>query len=159
MPYIPGLLAFREAPILARAFEKLNCEPDVVLFDGHGFAHPRRMGIASHMGLLLDKPSIGCAKSRLVGTHQEPGNTPGEWSPLMDGEQQIGAVLRTRGNVKPIFVSCGHKMDLKTALMIVLQCCDGYRIPKPTREADHFVENVKRQHLSHPAGPTLFPLF
>lgn len=143
-PYIPGLLAFREAPVLLEAFAKVEREPDVIIFDGQGIAHPRGLGIATHMGLVLDKPTIGCAKSRLTGSFEEPGPEVGDYSPLMFGEKTIGAVLRTRQNVKPIFVSQGHKIDLETCIKILLQCSDGYRIPKPTREADHFVGQIKR---------------
>lgn len=138
-PYIPGLLSFREGPILLKAFEKLKDLPDLILFDGQGIAHPRRFGIACHMGLLLDRPTIGCAKSRLCGEYQEPGPKRGSWSPLTDKGETIGAVLRTRDRIKPIFVSPGHRISLKTSIEIVLQCHDGFRIPKPTREADRFV--------------------
>ena len=143
-PYIPGFLAFREAPALLEAFVKLEHEPDMIIFDGQGFAHPRGLGIATHMGLLLDKPTIGCAKSRLIGSFEEPGPQVGDYSPLVLGEKTIGAVLRTRRNVKPIFVSQGHRIGLETCIDILLQCSDGYRIPKPTREADHFVGQIKR---------------
>ena len=143
-PYIPGLLAFREAPVLLEAFAKVEREPDVIIFDGQGIAHPRGLGIATHMGLVLDKPTIGCAKSRLTGTFEEPGPEVGDYSPLVFGEKTIGAVLRTRRNVKPIFVSQGHKIDLQTCIDVLLKCNDGYRIPKPTRDADHFVGQIKR---------------
>lgn len=158
LPYIPGLLAFREGPVLLEAFKKLRTAPDIVMFDGQGIAHPRGLGIASHMGLFLDKPTIGCAKSRLIGEYKEPGNNVGDWSPLFysssepldkaRGESRsariIGAVLRTRKNVKPIFVSPGHMIDLASSIQIVLQCLDRTRIPKPTREADHFVKICHR---------------
>ena len=143
-PYIPGLLAFREAPVLLKAFAALTHEPDVIIFDGQGIAHPRRMGIATHMGILLDKPSIGCAKSRLIGTFEEPGPRAGEHSPLTDSGEVIGAVLRTRDNVNPVFISPGHKVDLPSCIDIIMKCVDGYRIPKPTRVADQFVGEVKR---------------
>jgi deoxyribonuclease V len=143
-PYIPGLLAFREAPVLLKAFAKVQHEPDVVVFDGQGVAHPRGMGIATHMGLVLDKATIGCAKSRLIGSFEEPGPDVGDYWPLVFGEKTIGAVLRTRRNVKPIFVSQGHRIGLETCIDILLQCSDGYRIPRPTREADHFVGEIKR---------------
>jgi deoxyribonuclease V len=142
-PYIPGLLAFREAPILLEAFANLRTEPHVVIFDGQGIAHPRRFGIASHMGVIIDKPTIGCAKSLLTGTYEEPGERAGDSSPLMDGEEVIGLVLRTRDGVNPIFISIGHRIDLENCKRIILQCCDGVRIPKPTREADHFVARLK----------------
>jgi len=143
-PYIPGFLAFREAPVLLEAFAKLENEPDVIIFDGQGIAHQRGLGIATHMGLVLDKPTVGCAKSRLVGSFEEPGNEVGNFSPLVFHGNTIGAVLRTRKNVNPIFVSQGHRIDLKTCVDMLLQCGDGYRIPKPTREADHFVAEIKR---------------
>jgi deoxyribonuclease V len=143
-PYVPGLLAFREAPILLKAFASLGTEPDVVLFDGQGLAHFRRMGIATHMGIVLNKPTIGCAKSRLIGTFDEPGADVGCYSPLVDGKETVGVVLRTRKRVKPIFVSPGTNISLKTCIRIVLTCVDGYRIPKPTREADRYVACIKK---------------
>jgi deoxyribonuclease V len=143
-PYVPGLLAFREAPILLKAFASLETEPDVVLFDGQGLAHYRRMGIATHMGIVLNKPTIGCAKSRLIGTFDEPGNEVGCYSPLVDGKETVGVVLRTRKRVKPIFVSPGTRISLATCITIVLACVDGYRIPKPTREADRYVAFIKK---------------
>ncbi|MEW5995255.1 MAG: deoxyribonuclease V [Candidatus Zixiibacteriota bacterium] len=143
-PYIPGLLAFREAPVLLKAFAEVKQEPDVIVFDGQGLAHPRRVGIATHMGLLLDKPSIGCAKSRLIGRYEEPGAQAGQYTPLTDSGETIGAVLRTRDNVNPVFISPGHKVDLSSSIEIIMKCVDGYRIPKPTREADHFVGEVKK---------------
>ncbi len=143
-PYVPGLLAFREAPILLKAFASLETEPDVLLFDGQGLAHFRRMGIATHMGIVLNKPTIGCAKSRLVGTFDEPGTDVGSYSPLVDGSETLGVVLRTRKRVKPVFVSPGTNISLKTCIAIVLTCVDGYRIPKPTREADRYVACIKK---------------
>jgi deoxyribonuclease V len=144
-PYIPGLLSFREGPILLKAFQKLDSLPDLILFDGQGIAHPRRLGIASHMGLLLNRPTIGCAKSLLCGRYEEPEPNRGSWSPLTDRGETLGAVLRTRDHVNPIFVSAGHRMSLTTAIRIVLQCHSGYRIPKPTREADLYVAEIKKQ--------------
>jgi deoxyribonuclease V len=194
-PYIPGLLTFREGPALLKAFEKLKHTPDVIIFDGQGIAHPRGFGIASHMGLLLGRPTIGCAKSRLVGEYEKPGPNVGDWTPLIfrknplitqkeilkstdyadytekelksaksaesvdlinpqipqikslnSADIVIGAVLRTRKNVKPIYVSPGHLIDLPTSIEIVLSCLDRTRIPKPTREADHFVGMLKRDY-------------
>ncbi len=142
-PYVPGLLAFREAPVLLDAFEKLRSEPDLIFYDGHGYSHPRRFGITCHLGILLDRPTIGCAKSRLVGYFEEPPSGAGASTPLYDGEERIGAVLRTRAKVQPIFISQGHRVSLDTAVAWALKVTDGYRIPKPTREADHFVEMVK----------------
>jgi len=144
-PYVPGLLAFREAPVLLEAFASLETEPDVIVFDGQGLAHFRRMGIATHMGMVLNKPTIGCAKSRLVGTFDEPGTDAGSYSPLVDGSETVGVVLRTRKRVKPIFVSQGTNISLKTCIAIVLTCVDGYRIPKPTREADRYVACIKKR--------------
>ena len=134
-PYIPGLLTFREAPILLRAFAKLDREPDVILFDGQGIAHPRRIGLASHVGVILGRPAIGCAKSRLIGEYTEPGKNKGDKTPLKDKGIIIGTVLRTRTRVKPIFVSVGHRVDLGTAVKIVLACTGKYRLPEPTRQA------------------------
>lgn len=145
-PYIPGLLAFREAPVLLEALKLLSTEPDLVMFDGQGIAHTRRMGIATHMGILLNKPTIGCAKSRLVGEFDEPRQDAGSFAPLLDGGETVGAVLRTRKRVRPIFVSPGTRISLKTSLEIVVKCLDGYRIPKPTRQADHYVGSMKRKH-------------
>jgi len=134
-PYIPGLLAFREAPSILAAFEKLQVEPDLIIFDGQGLAHPRRMGIASHVGVILDRPSIGCAKSCLCGVHEEPGPERGSYAYLYDGDEVIGAVVRTRTDVKPLYVSIGHRIDLETATEYVLNCCRGHRLPEPTRYA------------------------
>ena len=147
-PYVPGLLAFREAPILLEAFASLETEPDMILFDGQGIAHFRRMGIATHMGIVLNKPTIGCAKSRLIGGYADPGEDVGSTSPLIDGEDTVGAVLRTRKKVRPIFVSPGTKISLETCIKVVLKCVDGYRIPKPTREADRYVAHLKKDEGS-----------
>lgn len=143
-PYVPGLLSFREIPVLLAAFERLRAEPDLIFYDGQGYAHPRRFGIACHLGVLLDRPTIGCAKSRLIGTHREPARAAGSWVPLVDAGEVIGAVLRTREGVKPIYVSPGHRISLARAIEWTQAVSDGYRIPRPTREADHFVEAVKR---------------
>jgi deoxyribonuclease V len=143
-PYIPGLLSFREAPVVLRAFEKLSRRPDILMCDGQGVAHPRGFGLASHLGLLLDIPSIGCAKSRLCGTHGEVGPDPGDHVPLKLKGRTIGAVLRTRARVKPVYVSVGHLIDLRGAIRIVLECGAGYRIPEPTRAAHHLVGAIRR---------------
>jgi len=135
LPYIPGLLSFREAPLVLAACEKLAVTPDLILVDGQGTAHPRRMGLASHLGLFLNMPTIGCAKSRLCGSHEEPGTEPGNYAELVDNDEVIGAALRTKLNVKPVYVSIGHKVDLETAIYWVLECCRGYRIPEPARLA------------------------
>ena len=134
-PYVPGLLAFREGPCVLAALEKATVWPDLCIFDAHGLAHPRRLGLASHMGVFLDQPSIGCAKSRLTGAHDEPGNAVGEWVPLRNAGQTIGAVLRSRAGVKPLYVSIGHRVDLPTSLDFVLRCTSGYRLPETTRYA------------------------
>jgi deoxyribonuclease V len=134
-PYVPGLLSFREAPLILAACEKLTVTPDLVMVDGQGIAHPRRMGLASHLGLFLDTPTIGCAKSRLCGRHDEPGYEPGSYTDLIDNSEVIGAVLRTRAGVNPVYISIGHKIDLPTAIHWVIECCRGYRLPEPTRLA------------------------
>lgn len=134
-PYVPGLLAFREGPAVLAALTKLESVPDLLIFDAQGLAHPRRMGLATHLGVLLDLPSIGCAKSRLCGSHTEPGLQKGSWAPLVDGDETIGVVLRTRDHVKPVFVSVGHRVDLEGAVQTVLACCTKYRLPEPTRWA------------------------
>jgi deoxyribonuclease V len=142
-PYIPGLLSFREAPVCLEAVAKLGCEPDLFMVDGQGVAHPRRLGLASHLGLFLDKPTIGCAKSRLIGKYEEPGGERGAYSPLWDGGETIGAVVRTRRRVKPIFVSVGHKCTLDDAIRITLACATRYRIPEPTRLAHQAVSKLR----------------
>ncbi len=142
-PYIPGLLTFREGPSLLAAFKKIKNEPDIILFDGQGIAHPRRMGIATHLGLFLDKPTIGCAKSKLSGNYKDLGEEKGNYSFLREGNEVIGAVLRTRKKVKPIFVSPGHKIDLHNSIEIVLKCTDKYKLPVPVREAHLFVNQLK----------------
>jgi deoxyribonuclease V len=145
-PYVPGLLSFRESPVLLAAFARLRTEPDVILVDGHGMAHPRRFGIACHLGLLLDRPTIGCAKSILVGDAEELGARGGSTAALMDKGEKVGVVLRTRDNVRPIYVTIGHRVSLESAVSIVTQCLDGFRIPKPTREADHWVRDLRRAY-------------
>jgi len=134
-PYIPGLLSFRELPLTLAACDKLKITPDLILVDGQGIAHPRRFGLASHLGLLLDIPTIGCAKSQLCGSRTEPEIEPGDYSIITDKNETIGAVLRTKRGVKPIYVSIGHKTDLQNAIGWVLKCCHGYRLPEPTRLA------------------------
>lgn len=134
-PYVPGLLALREGPSVLAALEKLSIWPDLLVFDAHGLAHPRRLGLASHLGVLLDWPSIGCAKSRLTGAYSEPGTEVGAWSPILQDKETIGAVVRTRTGVKPVFVSTGHRVDLGTAVELVLRCTRGYRLPETTRFA------------------------
>jgi deoxyribonuclease V len=145
-PYVPGLLSFREGPVLLAAFARLRTEPDVILIDGHGLAHPRRFGIACHLGLLLDRPTIGCAKSILVGEAAELGVEAGSTAALVDRGEQVGVALRTRAAVSPIYVTIGHRVSLESAVRIVTQCVDGFRIPKPTREADHWVRDLRRAY-------------
>jgi len=137
-PYVPGLLTFREGPVVIDAWEELAANPDLVIFDGQGIAHPRRMGLAAHMGLWLDRPTIGCAKSRLYGRHEEPGPNKGDRVPLIDesdGDCIIGTVLRSRDVVSPLFVSPGYRIDVRHATEFVLACCGKYRLPEPTRWA------------------------
>jgi deoxyribonuclease V len=148
-PYIPGLLSFREVPALLQVFAHVQTVPDVVVCDGQGIAHPRGLGIASHLGLLLDVPTIGCAKSRLIGQYQEPAPHRGAHTPLYRADgTPIGAVLRTKDATRPVFVSAGHKMDVEQALAILLHCGRGYRIPEPTRLADQYVGAMRRAHTS-----------
>lgn len=135
-PYIPGLLSFREAPIALAALQEVRVRPDLLLVDGHGIAHPRRFGIASHLGVLLDLPTIGIAKSILVGRAAEPGELPGSSTPLQDGDEVIGTALRSRARSRPIYVSPGHRVSVETAAALVMQCARGYRLPEPTRLAD-----------------------
>lgn len=134
-PYVPGLLTFREGPIVLAALARLQLEPDLLIFDGQGIAHPRRLGLAAHIGVLVDRPSIGCAKSRLWGKHQEPGPEKGDYALLYDDQQVIGAVVRTRTGVKPVYVSVGHRIDLPRAIEYVLGCCTRFRLPETTRLA------------------------
>ena len=134
-PYVPGLLSFRESPLTLAACQKLTVTPDLVLVDGQGIAHPRRMGLASHLGLFLDTPTIGCAKSLLCGQHEVPGEAPGSYTEIVDKGETIGAALRTKLGTKPVYVSIGHQIDLQTAIYWVLACCRSYRLPEPTRLA------------------------
>ncbi|MFG6100835.1 deoxyribonuclease V [Leptothoe sp. EHU-05/26/07-4] len=140
-PYVPSLLSFREMPTVLDALRQLILEPDLILCDGAGIAHPRRLGIASHLGVLMDKPTIGVAKSRLLGTHGELPADKGAWVPLMDRGERIGAVLRSRTGTKPLFVSAGHRISLETAVDYVLQCTPKYRLPETTRLADRLASN------------------
>ena len=146
-PYVPGLLSFREIPALLEAWEKLTLLPDVVVFDGHGIAHPRRLGIASHAGLLLNRPTLGCGKSVLVGRYEEPAPERGSWSPMLHRGEVIGAALRTKNKVNPVYVSPGHLIDLQTSIDLMLRCDGGYRIPETTRRAHNLVNNVRRAAL------------
>jgi deoxyribonuclease V len=157
-PYVPGLLSFREVPALLAAFAQLRHAPDLIFCDGHGYAHPRRFGLACHLGMLLGRPTIGCAKSLLIGDYREPAAKAGSWTPLLAPQEKeseriatretIGAAVRTRTGVMPIFVSRGYRITLEQAIRFTLSVCDGFRIPRPTREADKFVESVKRSTQS-----------
>ncbi|MBN2550507.1 MAG: deoxyribonuclease V [Anaerolineales bacterium] len=140
-PYVPGLLSFREAPAILEALKSLQTLPDLLMVDGQGLAHPRRFGLASHLGLLVEIPSIGVAKSILVGRHQPLDETEGTWAPLVDGGEVIGAALRTRQGVKPVYVSIGHRISLETAVGITMQCVRKHRLPEPTRQADLLASN------------------
>lgn len=147
-PYVPGLLTFREGPAVCRALGSLKYQPDVILFDGHGYAHPRRFGLACHIGVLLGRLSIGCAKSLLVGTCNDPGLDKGSTMPLSIGKERVGTVLRTRDGVKPIYVSVGHGLSLRAAERIVLACCTRFRMPEPTRLADRLVSRARVETLT-----------
>jgi deoxyribonuclease V len=146
-PYMPGLLSFREAPAILAALRGLSVEPEVFLFDGHGIAHPRRLGIATHLGVVLGRPTIGCAKSRLIGRYEEPAREFGAQTPLIDAGEVIGAAVRTRPGHAPLFVSPGHRVSLATALAVVLACCrEGRFLPEPTRLAHDLVTERAREH-------------
>ena len=153
-PYIPGMLSFREGPVLLKAFENLQRTPDIVIFDGQGIAHPRGVGLAAHLGLFLDIPAIGCAKSRLCGEHREPGPLPGDHEDLLHQGQVIGSALRTKARVRPVFVSPGHLISLKRSRKITLECCRGYRLPEPIRQA-HLA--VNRLRISFNRGLPPYP--
>ena len=147
-PYVPGLLSFREIPVLLEALRKLQTMPDLLFCDGQGYAHPRRLGLASHLGVILNRPSIGCAKSILIGTHGQLPAKAGNWTPLLDeksGGERIGAVLRTRTGVRPVYISQGHRVSLASAVRLTLAVTDGVRIPRPTRGADHYAGEIKRK--------------
>ncbi len=150
-PYVPGLLSFREMPLIIRAFKKLVTVPDLIIVDGQGMAHPRRFGIASHLGLILDIPTIGCAKSRLIGSYDEPGNETGDYSYIRDEDEITGAVVRTRKDVKPVYVSIGHKISLEQSIRWTLKCSRDYRLPEPTRMA-HTQANQNRTRQLIQAG-------
>lgn len=147
-PYVPGLLSFRELPLVLRAFEEMASAPDLVLVDGQGIAHPRRFGIAAHLGLLLDVPTIGCAKSWLIGDYEEPAMEAGSYTLLADDSETIGAVVRTRSGVRPVFVSIGHRVSLEQAVEWVLACCRGYRLPEPMRMAHQAAGGHLRRELT-----------
>lgn len=151
-PYVPGLLSFRELPALELAWRRLGTRPDVLIFDGVGIAHPRRFGIAAHGGILLDVPSIGCAKSILVGRHEPLGEEAGAMAPLVDRGEVVGMALRLRARVQPVYVSAGHRMDLATAVEIVRRASVGYRLPETTRRAHALVNELRRAAESGDAG-------
>lgn len=144
-PYVPGLLSFREIPVLLGCFASIEAPVDVVLCDGHGIAHPRGLGLATHLGLLLATPTIGCAKSLLVGSYSSVGREKGAFSPLRVGERTVGSVLRTREDVKPVFVSPGHLTDTPSSRRIVLTCATRFRLPEPTRWADRIAGELRRE--------------
>lgn len=146
-PYVPGFLSFREGPAIIQAIEKLTLKPDLLLLDGQGIAHPKSIGIASHIGVLLDIPSIGCAKSRLIGIYKEPGVKKGQYSELILNNQVIGFVIRTRENTRPVFVSPGHLIDIISAMEIVISCTTKFRIPEPIRRADILSKKIKKIYL------------
>ena len=146
-PYVPGYLTFREGPAVVAAWRKLSRKPDVMLFDGHGTAHPRRFGIASHLGVLLSVPSVGCAKKRLVGDHDPPGPRKGDAAPLLLDGEAVGAAVRTRAGVKPVFVSPGHRVSLETAVRLTLACTTRFRLPETTRWAHRLASEIGRAHV------------
>ena len=147
--YVPGLLAFREIPSLLAALDRLSTTPDVLVCDGYGVAHPRRFGLACHLGVLTDLPALGVAKTPFTGAYRPPGPERGAWSPLVDGDETLGRVLRTRDGAKPVFVSVGHRMSLSAACALVLRLCPRYRLPETTRRADH----LSRRRLAGRSGP------
>jgi deoxyribonuclease V len=148
-PYIPGLLSFREGPAIIKAVRRLKARPDLLIFDGQGVAHPLGIGIASHIGVILNIPAIGCAKSRLVGIYDEPGFRKGDWSLLFYESKCVGAVLRTRDHVRPVFVSPGHCIDLKASIDIVLHAVSSYRLPEPIRRADRISRIIAKEEAEH----------
>ncbi len=151
-PYVPGLLAFREIPPVVEALKMVETEVDAVIFDAQGLAHPRGMGLASHLGLVLDVPAVGCAKSRLVGEHEEPGHEKGSSADLIYREKVVGRVVRTRTGVSPVYVSVGNRIDLNSAVDLVLACCTKYRLPETTRQAHNAANELRRGK-----NPSLFP--
>jgi deoxyribonuclease V len=150
--YVPGLLSFREIPVLTAAFERLAARPDLVVCDGHGIAHPRRFGLACHLGVIFDLPTIGCAKTHLVGDVHEPGHTRGSFSTVVHKGETVGALLRIRDGVKPLFVSPGHRVSVRTACLWILALSPQYRLPEPIRMADQLVNKMKREARSSWSG-------
>ncbi|MFI5273700.1 MAG: deoxyribonuclease V [Ktedonobacterales bacterium] len=143
-PYVPGLLSFREIPAVLVALDKLTRRPDLLMCDSQGYAHPRRLGLASHLGVYLDIPTIGCAKSRLIGTYEEPGPAAGDQSPVFDHDELVAMAVRTKPRTKPLFISLGNAIDLPTAVAVTLRCVRGYRLPEPTRDAHNLAEAAKK---------------
>jgi deoxyribonuclease V len=158
MPYVPGLLSFREIPCILGAFAHLREQPDLVMVDGQGIAHPRYLGIASHLGLWLDLPTIGCAKSILRGHYEEKalGEEAGAWAPLIFKGETVGAAVRTRSKVKPMIISLGHRISLETSLHYVLACCKGHRLPEPTHQADKLSKDNAYIEAGEELPPTLW---
>ena len=156
-PYVPGLLSFREIPPLLEAWRRLRTTPDAIMLDGQGIAHPRRFGIACHMGLVAGVPSFGCAKSVLVGTYEEPAPERGAWTPMVHRRETVGAALRTKPRVRPVYVSPGHLIDLQDSIRLALACNGGYRQPEPTRLAHHFVNAMRRGERRPAARRVSFP--
>ncbi len=148
-PYVPGFLSFREGPAIIAALKKLRTRPDVVLCDGQGVAHPRGLGIASHLGVILNISTVGCAKSRLVGEFDDPGPCKGDWKPLYFRGRKIGAVLRTRDKIRPLFISPGHRIDLSSSITVVLHAVLSYRLPEPIRRADHISRMAAQKEADH----------
>jgi deoxyribonuclease V len=151
-PYVPGLLSFREAPALLEAFGKVQAEPDVVILDGQGLAHPRRLGLACHVGLWLDRPTVGCAKSLLTGQYKQLGEQAGSVAPLRDRQEVVGMAVRTKRGTKPLFVSVGHRIDLASAVEVVLRSGRGYRVPEPTRQAHLLVNRLRADAAGQTQG-------
>lgn len=145
-PYVPGLLSFREIPALLMALDAVRTDPDLILCDGQGIAHPRRFGLACHLGVLVDRPTIGVAKQRLIGRHQAPPPQRGAWTPLVDKDEAIGAVLRSRVGTNPLFVSIGHRVSLETAVRLTMACTTRFRLPETTRLAHHFASTEAGLH-------------
>ena len=150
-PYIPGLLSFRETPPLLEAWTKLQRKPDALLVDGQGRAHPRRFGLACHLGVLLDVPTIGVAKTLYVGKHEPVGENVGDWTPLLDKNEVVGAALRTRRKASPVFISVGHRVDLNSAIALVLRCLGNTRVPETTRQAHEYVNRLRRAEKAEKA--------
>ncbi len=152
-PYVPGLLSFREIPLVMDAIARLQVQPDLLMVDGQGYAHPRRFGIACHLGVFLDRPSIGCAKSVLTGHYDDLGLTPGDQAPLMSGREVIGMAIRTKVRTNPLIISIGHKIDLTTAVDFVFKCVRGYRLPETTRAAHNYAGQANAQPSPGPLPP------